>query len=162
MRFRKLRIAWTVFCGIACVLLVVLWVRSYVTTDTLNVRNQQHSFNCVSAYGEAGVGVSDTEWWPWPPSKMILLRSPPTVNSWEPDGRHPWLSILGFRLRNYLINVPGNTVFQFAFPYWFAVVSSTMFAALPWIRWSKRFSLRTLLLATTLIAVVLGLIVWLS
>ena len=31
MRFRKLRIAWSVGCGIACVLLIVLWVRSYKT-----------------------------------------------------------------------------------------------------------------------------------
>jgi hypothetical protein len=30
MKFRKLRIAWSVFCGLACVLLVVLWVRSYL------------------------------------------------------------------------------------------------------------------------------------
>src|SRR3954464_14026389 len=29
MRFRKLRIAWSVFLGLVCVLLVVLWVRSY-------------------------------------------------------------------------------------------------------------------------------------
>ena len=29
MRFRKLRIAWSVTWGIACVLLIVLWVRSY-------------------------------------------------------------------------------------------------------------------------------------
>jgi hypothetical protein len=29
MRFRKLRIAWSAGCAIACVLLIVLWVRSY-------------------------------------------------------------------------------------------------------------------------------------
>jgi hypothetical protein len=29
MTFGKLRIAWSVFCGIACVLLIVLWVRVY-------------------------------------------------------------------------------------------------------------------------------------
>src|SRR6478735_11109675 len=29
MRFRKLRIAWSVFWGLACLLLIVLWVRSY-------------------------------------------------------------------------------------------------------------------------------------
>ena len=33
MRFRKLRIAWSVVCGVACVLLIVLWVRSYSQTD---------------------------------------------------------------------------------------------------------------------------------
>src|SRR4051812_42896523 len=29
MRFRKLRIAWSVLCGLACVLLIAVWVRSY-------------------------------------------------------------------------------------------------------------------------------------
>src|SRR6476660_8978143 len=33
MRFCKLRIAWSVLCGIACVLLIVLWVRSYWWRD---------------------------------------------------------------------------------------------------------------------------------
>ena len=28
MKYRKLRIAWSVFWGVACVLLVVLWARS--------------------------------------------------------------------------------------------------------------------------------------
>jgi hypothetical protein len=41
-------------------------------------------------------------------------------------------------------------------PVWFAVVLTAAFAAAPWLRW--RYSLRSLLLATTLIAVVLGLI----
>ena len=35
-------------------------------------------------------------------------------------------------------------------------------ATTPWISWSKRFTLRTLLIATTLVAVGLGLIVWLT
>src|SRR3954447_118615 len=34
MTFRKLRIAWSVFWGLACVLLVVLWVRSYWYHDS--------------------------------------------------------------------------------------------------------------------------------
>ena len=39
-RFLKyLRITWTVFCGIACVLLIVLWVRSYHHVDV--VRNKR-------------------------------------------------------------------------------------------------------------------------
>src|SRR3954451_23134347 len=29
MRFRKLRIAWSIFWGLACVVLIMLWVRSY-------------------------------------------------------------------------------------------------------------------------------------
>src|SRR4051812_24381488 len=33
MRFRKLRIAWSVGCGLACVLLIALWVRSANSFD---------------------------------------------------------------------------------------------------------------------------------
>jgi hypothetical protein len=36
MRFRKLRIAWSVFWGLACVLLIVLWVRSYWILNSLD------------------------------------------------------------------------------------------------------------------------------
>src|SRR4029079_6900571 len=36
MRFRKLRIAWSVLCAIACVLLIALWVRSYWWWDWYN------------------------------------------------------------------------------------------------------------------------------
>ena len=45
------------------------------------------------------------------------------------------------------------------FPHWCPVLVVATLTAFPWIRWSKRFTLRTLLIATTLIAVVLGLIV---
>jgi hypothetical protein len=49
-------------------------------------------------------------------------------------------------------------------PYWFLVILSAFITAvtgwLPWKRW--RFSVRTLIVATTLVAVVLGLIVWFS
>jgi hypothetical protein len=44
-------------------------------------------------------------------------------------------------------------------PYWSIVVPTALLAGLPWL--SRRFSLRTLLVATTLVAAVLGLIVWL-
>ena len=33
MKYRKLRIAWSVVWGILCVLLIVLWVRGYSTAD---------------------------------------------------------------------------------------------------------------------------------
>jgi len=36
MKFRKLRIAWSVGCGIACVLLIAVWVRSQHHWDSAN------------------------------------------------------------------------------------------------------------------------------
>jgi hypothetical protein len=44
------------------------------------------------------------------------------------------------------------------FPHLFGVLTACAIGSLPWLR----FSLRTLLIATTLVAVVLGMIVWLG
>jgi hypothetical protein len=51
----------------------------------------------------------------------------------------------------------------YAIPHWFFVLLFTTLAAALWIhKLDWRFSLRTLLIATTLVAVVLGTIVWMS
>jgi hypothetical protein len=80
MKFRKLRIAWSVACGILCLLLIVLWVRSYWSSDL------------------------------------------------------------------YL--------------YWFAIFMIAALAAVPWFEWSPRFSIRTLLFGTTLVAVMMWIAVY--
>jgi hypothetical protein len=67
------------------------------------------------------------------------------------------LSYVGIRWQNL---PPLNL---FAIRYWSAVTLSAALAILPWLSWLRwRFSLRTLLIATTLIAVVLGLVVYAS
>jgi hypothetical protein len=47
-------------------------------------------------------------------------------------------------------------------PNWFVAVCICFAAACPWFPFSKSFSLRTLLIATTLVAVVLGLAVYVT
>src|SRR5690242_1720825 len=49
MRSRKLRIAWSAFWGLAFVLLMVLWVRSYSRLDALFCEPLR---NVVSSHGE--------------------------------------------------------------------------------------------------------------
>ena len=44
-------------------------------------------------------------------------------------------------------------------PFWLTIILFAALAAAPWIPWSRRFSLRTLLIAMTLVAVGLGLFV---
>ena len=55
-----------------------------------------------------------------------------------------------------------STSFTVGVPYWFLILAAVAMAATPWLLSCRRFSLRTLLIATTLVAVVLGLVVWLS
>jgi hypothetical protein len=51
-------------------------------------------------------------------------------------------------------------VYALSVSYWLLELVSILAAIAPWVRW--RFSLRTLLIATTLVAVVLGAIVWIQ
>jgi hypothetical protein len=71
MRFRKLRIAWSVGWGIICVLLIVLWVRSYEnqaprSSDWNSKRlpkgneNPGRIFTAMSSYGS--IQLSTARW----------------------------------------------------------------------------------------------------
>jgi hypothetical protein len=138
---RYLRIAFSTTCGITAVLLVVLWVRSYYAADSLRLSRQSGSVVLASGYG----GLS-------------LLTSDGTLDpGWKLNHRQPDFIVSKSRFRfGFQDGVLGV-------PHWFAVISAATVAAVPWIsqaRW--RFSLRTLLIATALIALVLGTIVWLS
>jgi hypothetical protein len=134
MRYRKLRIAWSVCCAIACVLLIALWVRSYWWWDQLSV----------------AIG-SDTT------LAIESMRGDLVVGSY---GAGPYWDIYSRSLNG---TPPGNLALapgDVRVPERFLVLLFAALAAAPWLPWwSKRFSLRTLLIATTLIAVVLGLIV---
>jgi hypothetical protein len=45
-------------------------------------------------------------------------------------------------------------------PHWYPILAFGTLATISWLPWSKRFGLRTLLIATTLVAVGLWLAVW--
>src|SRR5262245_43357240 len=51
MRYRKLRIAWSVVWGVVAVLLVVLCVRSYWHMEIVAIPSPPERLMCVSYYG---------------------------------------------------------------------------------------------------------------
>jgi hypothetical protein len=162
VRFRKLRIAFSVVCGIACWLLIVLWVRSYFYRDSkiidlpaphfVQFRSQCGQISC--ALGELPSSLAA-----WGPDRIMLGRNftEPAKSLAIPisaEDRPPLISSFAFEWNQYRDGV------EVLVPYSFLVLISGGLATAPWIKWSKRFSLRTLLIATTLVAAVLGLIVW--
>jgi hypothetical protein len=144
MRLRKLRIAWSVICAFACLLLVALWIRSYWRSDGVTYFHGSSTFGCESEWGRL-LPYSQT----LPPVKVKWLAASKDIGGETPQTPHP-----AFRLVRY----PGY--FSICIPYWFPATITAALAAAPWLPgWSKRFSLRTLLVATTVVAVVLGLAV---
>jgi hypothetical protein len=152
---RGLRIAWTAGWGILCVLLIVLWVRSYWWHDELSLRYKT-SISLQSFRGEQFIASSSQPWKIYKASRF------------GPDPRRPWDWTLRSRP---LPKDPENRMGFFwasdddglavVVPHWLLALLTAIMAAIfstPWLRWS--FSLRTLLIATTLVAVVLGLAAW--
>src|SRR3954465_9450231 len=80
MRFRKLRIAWSVFWGVLALLLVVLLVRSYSRLDALfceHLRNvvSSRSELCFSCSISAPPTIPVTEHHFWPFNTMSFANS---------------------------------------------------------------------------------------
>jgi hypothetical protein len=145
MRFRNLRIAFSATCLLACVLLIVLWVRSYW--------HRQFIFSVNKSALYTGVG-SDSG---------IVQFSRQTLTNEEYSGSRSWsYNSVSNRLLygdtfRWSTSKAGLLVRA---PHWSLILLSAGFATLPWLRW--QFTLRTLLIATTLVGVVLGIIVWMS
>ena len=139
---RYLRIAFSATCLIVVVLLCALWVRSCWRADTIVRISSERIINLLSTNGVLYVYYDgnlhfltpykgDTAW------HYSMSRKPtnPPPGNMIADGRVTLL-----------------------IPYWLTLVFVAAVTAAPWIRW--RFTLRTLLLVTTIIAILLGVFMW--
>ena len=135
---RYLKIAVSVICLMACVLLIVLWVRSYTWEDSTCFL-PGHIIASLQGKLIVDGGANYTY-----------------VNDEVFVSRHLTFDISSISTDGIVATPTGSGI---SIPYWFPVVLTTALSAAPWIRWSWRFSLRTLLITMTLIAMVLGLIV---
>jgi len=144
---RLLRITWTVCCGIACVLLCVLWVRSYSRCD--GIYKQLATGTYLTVASTNGVVFIREE------ARRLGFGDIP--KNWEFRSQQAVIGNPNFQW----VHDPGFTLIQF--PDLALLLMAVAATVIPWIRslhW--RFSLRTLLIATTLVAVLLGTVVVLS
>jgi hypothetical protein len=148
MRYRKLRIAWSVAWGIACLLLIVLWVRSYWWIDeAAGPTPDGHALLLSSSNGALEFGRQPNTQKDWPGWTFVHTSAKFIPWQWQRSGSR-------FQWQSSAIGIYGRV------PWWFPVVCGAVFSLLPWVG-KARFTLRTLLIATTLVAVVLRLIAWL-
>jgi hypothetical protein len=160
MRFRKLRIAWSIVCGIICLLIIIVWIHGYWSWDLLFVRYRPGGFQFTSTCGR----VICIRWWNYAPDYVNYNRwftykgewigDLPGVNWPLDESAFEWRSGWWTGSDRAYVN---SLVFQA--PTWFPTTIAALFTALPLYGWRPRFSLRALLIATTLVAVGLGLIV---
>ena len=144
MRFRPLRIAVSVVSGLCCVLLVVLWVRSWgVQSVSANRYGDEWKHNVA---GEQYYKVLSNR-------GAVRLHTASYNAGWSMPVLEDERAVLGFGV------LKEPTSLYVRIPNWFPVALSAFMVPAPWLSWSRRFSLRTLLITTTIIAVLLGLII---
>jgi hypothetical protein len=153
--FRRLRIAVSVFCTILCAILITIWnleagtaayghfpgvsrfvITSYCFGETL-------WDDTVAAHVEFGLqAANDSQW------RVARFRG---VGGELPEG-------FGFTV------YAGESAITVHAPHWFFALLCAAVAAIPWtpsVTWTRRFSLRTMLIATTLIALTFGMVLYL-
>jgi hypothetical protein len=139
---KYLRIAVTALSLTACVLLIALWVRSFTWCDAKFMQIGRFQYDVTSLRGCIVFGRADMKG-----NAKLTSASIPAANASLGDLREPYF---WFAARK---SVSG---FCIVLPMWFLILMGVSIASAPWIR---RFSLRTLLIATTLVAAVLGIVV---
>jgi hypothetical protein len=148
MKYRRLRIAWSVWWGILAASLIALWARSYWSVDTFYSNIFGFAFKTQSVKGSLELIRNPNG--PWGISTMSL-------DDWM-KRRKAQQALMRYVYQR--TNTPPVVRVFASVPHWLAALSLAIFATAPWLGWSKRFGLRTLLIATTLIAIVLGIVVW--
>jgi hypothetical protein len=135
---KYLRIAVTALSLTACVLLIALWVRSYWWWDSVSLNHLVFwSADIESSRGGITASAGEDRDFPWTYDR----------HTYRAAGLNQTFEI------SVMITGQGA---RLAVPYWILICTLIPIATIPWLHWSRRFSLRTLLIATTVVAVALG------
>ena len=136
---RYLRISWTAICGLLCVALVVLWARSYSDGNALPA---PAGITCLSTHGTfllMSQSIDSEYTRTQRPNATGEVVKPAQIMPMEP--KHA-----------VYIQRWSSTFWIVQLPTWLLLTLTTAAAIVPWT--IRRFTLRTLLLMTTLVAVV--------
>jgi hypothetical protein len=112
-------------------LLMVMWIRSYWAVDRIERHSKTGEFVLVHWLGNVYVAFND------------FTGTPPTPVRWKLQTARKFSPV-------------SDRGVDIGTPYWFLMAFAATIGYLPWVRW--RFSLSTLLIVVTLIALLLGMI----
>jgi hypothetical protein len=148
---RWLRIGWVVLCFVPTLSLVVLWVRSYWSSDLIRTHISTKPLEIISTPGRVKItrseGVS---------GQFATLA---TYSNGESVAQSLISHVERFKNIWGLGVVRGRNAAALL-PYWlFVLIVGTISFGLARIRWSNRFSMRTIMITTTLVAIALGVLV---
>jgi hypothetical protein len=155
MARRLLNIA-SIVCLVLCLALMGMWLRSYYRWDQIRgVCSTYFGFALFTRPGRLVLVESDLAWqgWSWDVASgrtKHRIESGASAVVTPPKG-------LGFAASLFT-----NGFRYLQIPFWFLVLISGTLAMTIQLRWPWRFTLRSLFVLTTFLAILLGMIAWLD
>jgi hypothetical protein len=147
MKYRKLRIAWSVGWGILCLMLVGFWVRSFSCWDDCWLKLTSSEFvHGISCEGRMILWFERGQLKKWLEFEVDPAAKHRSPGQYE---RHRWCSLY--------VSPSGNTR-TVCLAHCVLVMLTAALAAIPWC--PTRFSVRGLFVATTVVAVIIGGVTW--
>lgn len=132
---RYTRIAFSAVCGVLCVLLVVLWVRSYFVVDIVDTPLTE-----IHLVGGAAIAFQQFHS-NWDVECRAEQNPAEYRRQYESSRATTWYTVLTI------------------IPFWSVLIALAILVAAPWLP-IRRFSLRTLLIAITIMGLILGTIIY--
>jgi hypothetical protein len=149
---KYLRIAVTALSVTACVLLIVLWVRSYWRFDTVEGDIGGHLVRLLTASGNLRFDVVNPRntppQWNWS-TEVIKEKQSVGLNPLDRDGGR------SFSCRLFNISTSPRRTYAWM-PFLVPVLLAASLGVFPWAIAIRRFSLKALMILCTLVAVGLG------
>jgi hypothetical protein len=153
---RALRISATAAGLLMSVVVAAMWLRNFWWADVFwTPLPNAGQVAIASADGQVEFGISY-------PAMRGATRANQGAELWG------WQTYTASRNRPLDIFVPWKQVIHYRFtrngsiavlPHWLLAIVPLLLAGVLWIRWSRRFTIRTLLVITTLVAMILALAV---
>ena len=150
---KHLRFSFSFACAILCLSIFAMWTRSYHWWDSVQwAFKPKQGVIIGSQSGGAFLeyfDVSGTQL--MPPRWRVVVNPSPNTDFFPIGGMDG-----GFA--GFLSHI-GPSGFLIGVPYWGLILTTIALASIPWVPWKRRFSLRAMLIAMTIVAAALGVIV---
>jgi hypothetical protein len=152
MKYRKLRFAFSAVCGIICLLLIALWIASLWLDKCITLISFGEQFHiAINGFWSGRLALFNDPDGPYQGSIIGL--------GGEQIDTIGFGDTLGIYYRHFRWP-SGAVLWTLQLSIWHPVASTVLVAGFPWILRSRRFSLRTLLIAMALVAVALGVLIY--
>jgi hypothetical protein len=150
MKYRKLRIAWSVGCSVLCLMLTVLWMRGFWVYEGI-VHGSKRPSESIRLIFASDYGTLCF-------ARLKIPANDPQASSVVGWDYQNWGSAEK-PIRRFLWG-KNHEGFVVRFPTWLPVPFLALVAGVPWVGFSWRFNLRVLLIVVAVISVFLGMAVW--